>query len=183
MGYEAAIGKAWEELEKAAEEKVFAVRFLADTYTIDRERRSVISEACNIPAKDFTGILILHYLLRKIQGLPKLEGEWVAFKELSGIEGYGEAFRKRSIEPILRKYGKNPDGLLEAGSRYSGRRLPQGDVGVAIDAFEGVPVAVLMWRCDDEFGPEANILFDRSLPKIFCTEDIVVLAGIVAGAL
>jgi hypothetical protein len=37
-----------------------------------------------------------------------------------------------------------------------------------------------MWRPDEEFGPEANLLFDKSITGIFCTEDIVVLAGIIA---
>jgi len=33
-----------------------------------------------------------------------------------------------------------------------------------------------MQRGDEEFGPEANILFDKSITDIFCTEDIVVLS-------
>ena len=42
---------------------------------------------------------------------------------------------------------------------------------------------ILIWRADEEFGPEANMLFDESIKRIFCTEDIVVLAGTVAAAL
>lgn len=139
-----------------------------------------MSLSCNVAAKDYTTILILHYLTRKLRGLPILTSEWVSFKELSAIEGYSAAFRERAIEPILKKYGNNPEGVLSALERLPAKRIQQGDVGVVLEAFEGVPVLITLWRQDEEFGPEANMLFDKSISRIFCTEDIVVLAGIIA---
>jgi hypothetical protein len=54
---------------------------------------------------------------------------------------------------------------------------------VIIEAFEGVPVLIKAWKADSEFGPDANIYFDKSITGIFCTEDIVVLAGMIASQL
>ncbi|MFH1457569.1 MAG: DUF3786 domain-containing protein [Candidatus Omnitrophota bacterium] len=183
MSYDIAINKAWEELGKLKSAKDLSVKFLADEFTVDFENRKVLSLSCNAPAKDFTAILILHYLAKKLEGLPSLTGEWLGFKELSGIEGYKDAFKKRSLEPIIRKYGKNPQELLSVLDRLPGKRVDQADMAIVLEAFEGVPVMVLMWRPDEEFGPEANMLFDKSISGIFCTEDIVVLAGIVASQL
>jgi hypothetical protein len=183
MGYEAAIEKAWDVLAQVTARQEFSVKFLADEYSVDRKTKKVFSLACNVPAKDFTAILILHYLAQREKGLPQVVGQWVSFKELSAVEGYESAFRTRSIEPIVRKYGRQPEGLLEAGQRFNARKGAQGDVGIIIEVCPGVPVMVLLWRGDDEFGPEANILFDRSITGIFCTEDIVVVAGVVAAAL
>jgi hypothetical protein len=42
---------------------------------------------------------------------------------------------------------------------------------------------VELWRSDEDFGPDANIMFDKSVISIFCTEDIIVLAGLVAASL
>lgn len=183
MSYEVALGKSWDDLVKLNPPKALGVKFFADEYSVDLEAKRVFSLACNVPAKDFTVILILHYLAQKIKGLPLLSNEWLTFKELSGIEGYYAAFRKRSIEPIIRKYGAHPDGLLAALDRLPGKRVDQGDVGIVLEAFENVPAMVTLWRGDEEFGPDANILFDKSITKIFCTEDIVVLAGFVASQL
>jgi hypothetical protein len=47
-------------------------------------------------------------------------------------------------------------------------------------AFEAVPILIELWEADEEFGPEANILFNKTITKIFCVEDIVVLAEVVA---
>lgn len=163
--------------------KEIAVKFLADEYTVNTEDRRIISLACNVAAKDFMSILILHYLAHKLNALPELTGEWVSFKELSGVEGYLPAFKKRAIEPLIRKHGSNPEGILEFLDKFPAKKVNQGDVGVVLDTFAGVPVLITFWRADTEFGPEANMLFDRSITKIFCTEDIVVLAGVVASEL
>ncbi len=183
MSYEIALQKSWEELAKLNPGKILSVKFLADEYTVDFADKRVLSLSCNVAAKDFTAILILHYLAHKLKGLPVLAGEWMDFKEISGVEGYQDAFRKRAIEPIIRKYGSNPEGVLSVLERLPGKKAEEGDVGIVLEAFEDVPVLITLWRGDDEFGPDANILFDRSITRIFSTEDIVVLAGFIAGQL
>lgn len=183
MGYDIAINKAWDALSKLNPPKTLALKFLADEYTLDFSQKKALSLACNAPAKDLTVILLLHYLEHKLKGLPPLTAEWASFKELSGVEGYLPAFRNRAIEPVIRKYGAHPEALLEVLERLPAKRVDQGDIGIVVEAFEGVPVMINLWRADEEFGPEVNMLFDKSIAKIFSTEDIVVLAGIIAGQL
>jgi len=183
MSYDIAINKAWDELAKLNPGRNFSVKFLADEYTIDLESKKVFSLSCNVAAKDFSVILILHYLVQKLKGLPALTGEWVTFRELSGIEGYYPAFKNRAIEPIIRKYGNNPQGLLQTLDRLPGKKVMESDISIVLEAFEQVPVLIKFWRADEEFAPDANMLFDKSITKIFCTEDIVVLAGFVAASL
>ena len=62
MGYEAALKKAWEDLANQKGPKKLSVKFLADEYSVDTQAREIISLSCNIPAKEFLSILILHYL-------------------------------------------------------------------------------------------------------------------------
>lgn len=168
MGYDSALSKSWEELKRLSPDKSLSVKFLADEYSVDTIEAKVISLSCNTLAKDFYAILILHYLAAKLKGLPKLTGNWLTFRELSGVEGYEAAFRKRALEPLIRKYGRKAGGA---------------DSVIELQAFEGVPALVKIWKADDEFGPEANILFDASIKEIFCTEDIAVLAQIIGVSL
>jgi len=166
MSYEIAKGKAWEELCNLKPAKKLEVKFLGDGYEVDPKERTILSLSCNVPAKDFYVVLILHYLIKKLQGLPKATGEWLTFRELAEVEGYFDAFKKRAIDPIIRKYGSQPQ-----------------DSAITVDAFEGLPVLIKIWKPDEDFGPDANIYFDKSIKEIFCIEDIVVLAGIVAASL
>jgi len=180
MAYEAALNLAWQELENFRLPNNLAIKFLSYEYALDFKERKVISSSSGTPAKDFISILILHYAVSKIKGLPLLSAEWVSFKELSGVEGYAAAFRQRAIEPIIKKYGKNPEGILDILEKFPAKRVNYADLAVVLEAFEGVPALITLWRGDEEFGPEANILFDKSISRIFCIEDIVVLAGMVA---
>lgn len=180
MSYEVAINKSWEALAETGANGLIPVKFLADEYTVDTKNQTIISLSCNVPAKDFFSILILHYLAHRTRGLPQLTGEWLSFKEVSGVEGYSSAFRKRAIEPVLRKYGSHPEGILTVLERLPAKKVDQGDMAIVLEAFVGVPVLIELWRQDDEFGAEANMLFDKSIVKIFCAEDIAVLASIIA---
>ena len=56
-------------------------------------------------------------------------------------------------------------------------------MSIVLEVTEGVPILISLWRADEEFAANANIFFDRSINKIFCTEDIVVLAEMVAHAI
>jgi len=183
MGYEAALKKAWEDLANLKAPKILSIKFMADEYSVDTAAKKILSLSCNAPAKDFLSILILHYSAQKLKDLPAPGGQWLTFRELSGIEGYYDAFHKRSIEPIIRKYGKNPDALKDVLSRLPSRLSDGGDISITVEAFAGVPVLIKLWKADTEFGPDANIYFDASIKNIFCIEDIVVLAQLVAGQL
>jgi len=183
MGYEAALKNAWDKLTDAAGERKFSVKLLADEYSVDLDSRKVLSLSCNAPAKDYTAILILHYLVAKAKGLPRIKEEWLTFRELAGVEGYEQAFRQRVIERIIKKYGKNSEGLLSVLERLPGKKIAQADVAVVLDVFSGVPALLEMWKADDEFGAEANLLFDASIKEIYCIEDIVVLAEFIVSQL
>ena len=179
MVYETAIQKSWKDLKKSSDKSRYSVKLLCDSYNVNLKERTVLSSSCNIPVKSHAGILILHYLAKKLKGLHPVSGEWISFKELEGGEGYYPTFKKRVIEPIMRKYGTDPDSLLALVERFNAKRTRLADISIAFEVFEGVLILINFWRGDNEFGPEANVLFDRGIKEMFCTEDIVVLSEIV----
>jgi hypothetical protein len=40
-------------------------------------------------------------------------------------------------------------------------------------------VALIIWKGDEEFPPEGNILFDRNILKMLSAEDIAWLSGMI----
>ena len=180
MSYDVAIKKAWDDIDaRNSGKEPIALKFFSDEYSVDVAGRKILSLSCNVPAKEFVSILLLHYVKAKLDGLPDMTGEWISFKELPSGDAYYPAFRKRAIEPIIRKHGKDPQGIYAALEKVQGKRLKQADAAISIAAFDKVPMLIEMWAGDDEFGPEANLLFDKSIQKIFCTEDIAVLGGFI----
>ncbi|PIQ87776.1 MAG: hypothetical protein COV73_02365 [Candidatus Omnitrophica bacterium CG11_big_fil_rev_8_21_14_0_20_43_6] len=183
MSYETALKKAWDDLVFLKAPNHLSVKFMADEYSLDFAARQVLSLSCNGPAKDLLSILVLHYLVQKLKGLPGLSGQWITFRELSGIQGYYDAYHKRSIEPVIRKYGQDPDAIKNVLSRLPAKLSEGGDVSIVVEAFTEVPVLIKLWKADSEFGPDANLYYDASIKNIFCIEDIVVLAQLVVGQL
>ena len=183
MRYDTAITKAWDELLDLHPAENLSVTFLGNEFSIDTVKRKVISVLTNDTAKDYETILILHYLASEIKGLPEVSGEWLSFKELSAIEGYQPVFRKRVIERIIKKYTADPDALFSVLDRIPGKKIQQADIAVVLEVFDGVPLLIELWKADEEFSPEANVLFDKSVTGIFCIEDIIVLAELTVGKL
>ena len=181
MSYASALDKAWADLKGLSGEEIFPIKFLSGTYSADAQKKEVLSDSCNVPAKEYISLITLHYTIRKLQlkEMPKPSGEWIDFNTLEGGEGYYPAFKKRTIDRILKKYGGAPEGLVKAAGRFQSQKSDKGDTGVIIYPFTEVPILITMWRSDEEFGPDANILYDRTISDIFCTEDIVVLTEIV----
>jgi hypothetical protein len=179
MGYQAALDKSWNALETAGLCKTETVSFFTEEFQVDTASRTV-RDSSGKPAKDFVAVLLLHYLKQRLAGLPRLTGDWISFKELDGGELYYPAFRKRSIDGVLRKYGANVNGIFSVLEKMpSAKKIDQGDAAVVVEAFGAVPLQVIIWEGDEEFSADATILFDRAISGIFSTEDIAVLAGFV----
>jgi len=176
MGYEVALSKAYSDLKAIAEKDLYSLRFLSDEYEIDLKKKSILSLSCNIPAPAYISILLLHYLKKRLAGLPALRNEWIAFQQLIGGQGYYPAFKKRAIDRIVRKYGEKPDAILGLLERFKAKRVQLADISIVIEVFDSIPILIELWKGDDEFGPSADILFDKNIQDIFCTEDIAVLA-------
>jgi hypothetical protein len=118
-------------------------------------------------------ILILHYLVHS-RGTP-LTGKLIAYQELQEGAAYYPSFFKRAVKPLIDYFGANPNKLLEIAGNLGGYKAYYGDTSVTIPAFSRVPITVVIWRGDDEFPPNANILFDSTIQDYLPVEDINVL--------
>ena len=126
-------------------------------------------------------ILLLHYLYGAwvLKG-PTVKGEWISFQEVPDGKFYLDAFHRRAKNPLVQTFGEKPE-LLEKLAKESYQAVPsdQGDISVVVRALPLVPVVLIIWAGDDEFAPEGNILFDRSIIEIISAEDMAWLSGMI----
>ncbi len=176
MVYEAAFKRAWEDLEKIADSPSYNVKLMGDTYEVKVKDKQVFSNSCNIPAKEYLAILILHYLIGSLEIRYAPCGEWVSFKDIEGGEIYYPAYKEGVIDHLLKKYGRHPEGLLSVLERFEGNKIDTSDAAIEIVTFPDVRVRLIVWKADEEFAPEATILFDKNLPKLYTMEDITVFS-------
>lgn len=120
-------------------------------------------------------ILILHYLVNTT-GEP-LSGREIDFRNVPEGGFYWSAFVSRAKKPLLETFGNDPELYLEVAASLGGTPRDLGDASATYMAFPLVPVTHVLWRGDEEFPPDANILFDETIPRHLSTEDIAALAG------
>jgi hypothetical protein len=126
-------------------------------------------------------ILLLHYLEGAVSGPGvKPAGEWISYQEVPDGRFYLDAFIRRAKKPLIEAFGQQPDRLIPlAKALYGAIPFDQGDVSILIKAIPMIPVALIMWRGDEEFPPDGNILFDRTVSGFLSAEDIAWLAGMI----
>jgi hypothetical protein len=158
------------------EPNVFRVPFLDRVYTIyfpDFDFSDEQDGEKDVPIQE--QILILHYMLA--QDVPAPTGNWVAYREIPGAAFYFSAFVKRAVDPLKKTFGHNAAGLVRASAQLGGKAAEPGDAAFEFGLFPHVRLRLILWEGDPEFSPEATILFDEAIAKIFSPEDIAWLAG------
>ncbi len=123
-------------------------------------------------------ILVLHYLIYAKGARPA--GDQITFKQLEGGLGYYPAFQGRTIVPLLDTFGNEMERFMSIAQELGGKRAAMGDYAVTFAAFPNVEVTFVLWKGDDEFPAEGNVIFDSSIASYLTTEDIAVLSNMIA---
>ncbi len=160
--------------------KVSTLEFLHRSYQIGLPDRITLKDSSEeVPLRD--KLIIIHYFLHA-KGTP-LSNTPMAFKELKEGANYFPTYSIRAIKPLVDFFGKKPETLLEVAQKLGGAKADYGDTAVTIKAFPRVPITLVLWRGDDEFPPEANILFDSTISDYLATEDLIVLCQVISWSL
>lgn len=120
-------------------------------------------------------VLILHYLLAG--SVPEGQGKKISYREIPGASFYFSSFVKRAIDPLKKVFGQNIPGLKGAAPQVGGVEIESGDAGFEFRVFPKVSIQLILWKGDEEFPPEANIVFDDTIGDIFSPEDVAWLSG------
>ena len=162
----------------ALEKEGLAVPFLDRVYRVSCpgfEFEDRASASAQVPLQE--QVLILHYLLADAP--VAVTTDWVAYREIRGAAFYFAAFVKRAVDPLKKRFGQDIGAFRAAAARLGGATAAAGDAAAEFRVLPHVPVQLVLHAGDEEFPPEAAILFDRSIGRILTPEDIAWLAGMV----
>lgn len=154
----------------------FRIPFLNRTYQVSFPDFTFVDQSdaeAEVPIQE--QVLILHYM-NAMQKIP-VSGKWIAYREIPGAAFYYASFVKRAIDPLKKVFGGDVQSLPPAAEKIGGRAMESGDVGYEFDVLPKVPLQLILWEADEEFDPEANILFDASAGSYLSPEDAAWLAG------
>jgi len=154
------------------------IHFINRDYLVDHSSGEVKFSDSEEQPPLWERIIILHYLANA-RGVPDT-GELISYQQVPDGWLYYPNFVRRTTSILVKTFGKDPEGFLQAGLAIRGKPSRLGKYALEIQAFPRVNYHFIMWPGDDEFEAEFNCVFDKSIMEYLPAEDITVLANIIA---
>jgi hypothetical protein len=167
------------DIRKIENELAFAS--LGREVAIDPVSFGIRETSSGAPVSGVERLLILHYLQWEGDATPA--GEIISFRDFPGGAFYYNPFRGRTVAPLVRAIGTDLNLLRERLDRLKWDKGEWGDTSAVIRVFGRVSVILVYHKGDDEFPPDAEMLFDAALRRIFSADDISALAALVCARL
>ncbi len=149
----------------------FTVNLLGTEYQISHPEYT-IAPACVLPMQTF----LLRYLLEGKQ--VAWQGGWKTFREMPWGELYIKPYTGRVLTRAAFTFGTRVEAFASACEKMGAVKLSHGDAGYEFDFLGGYKMRIMVWAGDEEFPPNAQVLYSDNFETGFAPEDRVVAGDI-----
>ena len=126
----------------------------------------------NLPTQTF----LLRYLLEGKSVLPS--GQWLTFREMPWGELYIKPYTGRVLTRAAFTFGTRVEAFKKAAEAMGATPVTHGDAGYRFRLIGDYEMQILVWAGDEEFPPNAQILYSDNFVDGFAAEDRVVAGDI-----
>ena len=105
-------------------------------------------------------------------------GQWKTFREMPWGEMYIKPYTGRVLTRAAYTFSFKLDAFRAAAEKMGAEAVKHGDAGYRFDLIGDYQIQILIWQGDDEFPPNAQILYSDNFAEGFAAEDRVVAGDI-----
>ena len=145
------------------ETRRYVITMLSTEYSVnvaDKEIFSIEADSQLRRAEFLEQLCILAYLI-KAKDLP-VANELVNAETLPGGQFFFRGNHRLPTEKLEEEFGGFPERLYRSIEKFGAKRCEFGDSSIELYILPRVPITIVIWGGDDEFGARASILFDRT---------------------
>ena len=156
--------------------KEFYVNLLGREYAISHPAYGIRAiDGTNVPPLP-TQTFLLRYLLegRKVMST----GSWLTFREMPWGELYIKPYTGRVLTRAAFTLGTRLDAFRAAAEKMGAQPVNHGDAGYLFSLIGDYQMQILVWAGDEEFPPNAQVLYSDNFADGFAAEDRVVAGDI-----
>ena len=124
---------------------------------------------------------LLRYLLESKTAV--WAGAWKTFREMPWGEMYIKPYTGRVLTRAAFTFGTRLAAFKAAAGKMGAQAVNHGDAGYEFDLIGGYKMRILVWEGDDEFPPNAQVLYSDNFASGFAAEDRVVAGDILISAI
>ncbi len=143
---------------------------------------AVMPRECRITARkpghtlylDYLHLFILHYLMKA--SLVPLSGEFISEKDMVGGAAFFRGSHTLPTHLIAQTFDRSMDDFIQRCEALKGTRIVMADAAFSFEITPKIPVAVLFWQGDEDFGCESKLLFDKAIDQHLPLDIIYALA-------
>ena len=110
-------------------------------------------------------------------------GEWKTFREMPWGEMYIKPYTGRVLTRAAFTFGFRVPAFRAAAEKMGAVAVKHGDAGFEFQLVGGYKMRILVWEGDDEFPPNAQILYSDNFADGFAAEDRVVAGDILISSI
>ncbi len=156
--------------------KEFYVNLLGREYAISHPGYAIrATDGGGIPPLPCQTFL-LRYLLESKQ--VSWNGTWKTFREMPWGEMYIKPYTGRVLTRAAFTFGTRVAAFRAACEKMGAQPLQHGDAGYQFDFIGGYAIQILVWEGDEEFPPNAQVIYSDNFAEGFAAEDRVVAGDI-----
>ena len=156
--------------------KEFYVNLLGRVFAVSHPVYAIRAlDGGNLPTLP-TQTFLLRYLLES-KKVP-WAGQWKTFREMPWGEMYIKPYTGRVLTRAAFTFGTRVAAFKAACEKMGAAALCHGDVGFQFDLIGDYRMQILVWEGDEEFPPNAQILYSDNFSEGFAAEDRVVAGDI-----
>ena len=156
--------------------KEFTLNLLGRTYAISHPEYGIRAlDEGKLPPLP-TQTFLLRYLLESKD--VAWTGQWKTFREMPWGEMYIKPFTGRALTRAAFTFSFKLDAFRAACEKLGGVPVSHGDAGYQLNFIGNYQMQILIWQGDEEFPPNAQILYSDNFAEGFGAEDRVVAADI-----
>ena len=156
--------------------KEFYVNLLGETYAIAHPvygiRAATGDRLPPLPTQTF----LLRYLLEGKTVVAN--GNWLTFREMPWGELYIKPYTGRVLTRAAFTFGTRVAAFKKAAEAMGAEAVSHGDAGYRFHLIGEYEMQILVWEGDDEFPPNAQVLYSDNFADGFAAEDRVVAGDI-----
>ena len=105
-------------------------------------------------------------------------GTWKTFREMPWGEMYIKPYTGRVLTRAAFTFGTRVAAFKAAAEKMGAMALPHGDAGYQFTLIGGYQMQIMVWEGDEEFPPNAQVIYSDNFETGFAAEDRVVAGDI-----
>ena len=146
-----------------------------DAYSIYPHERRIQRHGKDVrPVHEYLSIFMIHYLLMSLA--TDLENEWISEKDIPGGPTFFRGPHAIPTDLVTRTFQNDIAAFDRRCRVLRGKPVEMGDTAFRFQITKRLPVVVLYWQGDEDFPPEACMLFDQSICRFLALDVVFALA-------